>query len=150
MPKVKLDTVPQNNMTGYPPPYAQAVQERWVRRMTAALGLQDFGMSHVTLRPGAWSSQRHWHEGEDELVVMVAGEAVLVDDNGRTSLRPGDIAVFPKNDGNGHHLVNESPADCTFVAVGRAAKSPCHYSDIDLHFDPAAGRYTHKDGSPFG
>ena len=58
------------------------------------------------LEPGAWSSQRHWHEGEDELLVMLEGEAVLVEDDGETVLRAGDIAAWPKGVANGHHLVN--------------------------------------------
>ena len=53
--------------------------KRHYRRLAPAAGLEDFGVSHVTLEPGGISSQRHWHEGEDEFVVMLAGEAVLVD-----------------------------------------------------------------------
>jgi uncharacterized cupin superfamily protein len=37
-------------------------------------GLTHIGATHVVLRPGAWSSQRHWHYGEDELLVMLTGE----------------------------------------------------------------------------
>src|SRR3546814_10455205 len=81
--------------------------------------------------PGGWSSQRHWHEGEDEIVVMLAGTAVLVDDDGRHPMHPGDVAIFPKGDRNGHHLVNESAAACVFVALGRPEKSPCPYPDAD-------------------
>lgn len=147
MPRIDLDAIPQSNGTGYPPEYAGAVQERWVRRMTPLLGLADFGVSHVTLKPGAWSSQRHWHVDEDELVVMLAGEAVLVDDSGRTSMRPGDVAVFPKNDGNGHHLINESDADCVFVAIGKPPRGACHYPDIDMEY--RTGGYTRRDGSAF-
>jgi len=64
-------------------------------------------------------------------------------------MRPGNMAVFPKGDGNGHHLVNESAADCVFLALGRVAAGPCHYPDIDMRFEAATG-YTRKDGSPFG
>lgn len=147
MPKLDLTAVEQNNATGYPPPHNAAVQGRWVRRLSPVMGLTDFGASQVTLKPGAWSSQRHWHEDEDELIVMLAGEAVLVDDNGRTPMHPGDIAVFPKNDGNGHHLVNESSEDCIFLAVGKVAEGRCHYSDIDLMIEPGMG-YVRKDCSP--
>ena len=107
------------------------------------------GASHVVLKPGAWSSQRHWHQGEDELVVMIAGEAILVDDAGRTPLRAGDVAAFPKNDGNGHVLVNESGADCVFVAIGRPSVTTCHYPDIDMHLFPGEERQKRKDGSEF-
>ncbi len=147
MPKVDLDAIAQTNRTGYPPPDDAPVAGRHYRRLASALGLEDFGVSEVTLEPGAWSSQRHWHEGEDELVVMIEGEAVLVEEDARTLLGAGDIATFPKGEANGHHLVNEGSAPCRFVAVGRPASSDCHYPDIDLHLDGTTDRYRRKDGS---
>lgn len=148
MPKVDLDAIASTNTTGYPAPYADAVQGRWYKRLGPATGLRDFGASHVTLKPGAASSQRHWHSEEDELVVMLAGEAVLVDDGGRTVMRAGDVAIFPMGDGNGHHLVNESEADCIFVAIGKPGQGLCHYPDIDMQYSGATG-FARKDGSPY-
>lgn len=148
MPKLDLDAIPQTNATGYPPEFAAPVQGRWYRRLGPASGLTDFGASHVTLQPGAWSAHRHWHEDEDEMVVMLAGEAVLVDDAGEHPLRPGDVAAFPKNDGNGHVLQNRSEAPCTFVAIGRPAASNCHYPDVDMHLTNGRG-FHRKDGSDF-
>ncbi|MBC9030985.1 cupin domain-containing protein [Sphingomonas sp. JC676] len=148
MPKLDLDTIPQTNATSYPPQYAGEVQGRWYRRLAPASGITDFGFSHVTLNPGAWSSQRHWHEGEDEFVVMLAGEAVLVDDSGETVMRVGDVAAFPKNDGNGHVLQNRGDADCVYVAVGRMADTACYYPDIDMHLVPGTG-FRRKDGTEF-
>lgn len=149
MPKLDLDAIVQTNATGYPPIYADVVQGRWYRRLAPAAGLEDFGASHVVLQPGAWSAQRHWHEGEDELVIMLSGVAVLVDDNGETEMRAGDIAAFPKNDGNGHVLQNRSDEPCTYVAIGRPAASDCHYPDIDMHLFAAIGAQRRKDGSEF-
>lgn len=149
MPKIDLDAIPQTNATGYPAEYAGVVKERWYRRLAPATGISDFGASHVVLKPGGWSSQRHWHEGEDEMVVMIAGEAVLVDDTGRTPMRAGDLAAFPKNDGNGHVLINESGEDCVFVAIGRPSDTDCHYPDIDMHLFAGAGLQKRKDGSDF-
>ena len=148
MPKLDLDTIPQTNATGYPAEYADVVAGRWYRRLAPASGITDFGFSHVTLKPGAWSAQRHWHEGEDEFVVMLSGEAVLVDDSGETVMRPGDIAAFPKGDGNGHMLQNRSNADCVYVAVGRPGETDCHYPDIDMHLTAGQG-FRRKDGSGF-
>ena len=144
MPKLDLATIEQVNVTGYPAPYYEAVEGRWYRRLAPASGLTDFGASHVILKPGAWSSQRHWHEGEDELLVMVAGEAVLIEDEGETILRAGDVAAWAKGEANGHHLVNRSDADCVFVAVGRPADTDCHYPDIDMHLSVERG--FHKKG----
>ena len=84
MPKVDLESVPANNATGYPDPFHREVQGRWWKRIAPLGGLTEMGASDVTLEPGAWSSQRHWHDGEDELVVMLSGRAVLVEDDGET------------------------------------------------------------------
>ena len=149
MPKLELEAIPQVNRTGYPAPYDNDVAGRWVRRLRPAAGLSDLGAAHVLLKPGAWSSQRHWHAHEDELVVILSGEAVLVEDDGETVMRPGDCAAFPKGVADGHHLVNRSDAPCSFIAVGRPAFTDCHYPDIDLHLDAAKQAYVHKDGSSY-
>jgi uncharacterized cupin superfamily protein len=73
---------------------------------------------------------------------------VLVDNGGATPLGPGDWAAFPKNDGNGHHLRNDSEADCVFVVVGGGQPQGGDYPDIDMRFT-AEGRYEHKDGTPY-
>merc|ERR1711960_84949 len=112
MPKLDLDAIPQTNATGYPAPFDRKVEGRWYRRLAPAAGLTHFGASHVVLKPGAWSSQRHWHDGEDELLVMLTGEAVLVEDDGETIVRPGDVLAWAAGVENGHHLVNRSAADC--------------------------------------
>lgn len=148
MPKLNLDSIEQVNRTGYPVPFDMDVKGRWYRRLSPAAGLTDFGVSHVTLKPGAWSSQRHWHNGEDEFAVLISGEAVLVDDNGLTVLRAGDCAAFPKGDANGHHLRNESASDCVFVVVGGGENTGGGYSDIDMMFT-ADSAYVHKDGTPY-
>ncbi len=96
MPKVELDAIEQVSRTGYPAPFDQPVAGRWYRRLAPAGGLTEMTASQVTLKPGGWSSQRHWHEGEDELVVMLSGEAVLIEDDGETMLRAGDIATSPR------------------------------------------------------
>ncbi len=131
MPKVDLNAVPPTNRTGYPPPFDKEVEGRWQRPLAKATGITEFGLRHVTLKPGAWSSQRHWHEDEDELVVMLEGEAVLVEEGRRTVMRPGEIATFLKGVPNGHHLINEGEIPCRFLAIGRPAASDCHYPDTD-------------------
>ncbi len=147
MPKLDLDTIPQTNATGYPAPFDAAVAGRWYRRLAPAAGLTELGVSHVTLAPGAWSSQRHWHATEDEFVVMLEGTAVLVEDAAETMLHAGDVATFPKGVPNGHHLQNRSDAPCVFLAVGAGPRGDGDYSDIDMRFGPRG--YFHKDGTPY-
>ena len=82
------------------------------------------------------------------MVIMIAGEAVLVDDSGETVMHAGDVAAFAKSDGNGHVLINRSDADCVFVAIGRPSATDCHYPDIDMHLFDGKG-FQRKDGRDF-
>lgn len=149
MPKLELDALPQTNATGYPAPFDAMVEGRWYRRLAPVAGLTLMGASHVTLAPGGYSSQRHWHRGQDELVVMIAGEAVLIDDSGETLVRAGDVLAFPAGEANGHHMHNRSGEPCVFVAIsaGAGAADSGVYSDIDMVFD--AQGYARKDGTRY-
>jgi uncharacterized cupin superfamily protein len=149
MPKVDLDSLEPTNRTGYPPPFNEPVQGRWQRKVAEAAGLTNLGARHVVLEPGAWSSQRHWHEGEDELLVMLSGRAVLVEDDGETELVAGDLAAWAKGVSNGHHLINRSSEPCTFFCVSAGSELGGAYSDIDMMWT-ADGRFVHKDGTPYG
>jgi len=147
MPKIDLSQSPEANTTGYPAPFDQAVAGRWYRRLAPPGGLTEFGVSLVRLEPGAWSSQRHWHEGEDEFLVMLSGTAVLIEDDGEHPLAAGDCVAWPKGVRNGHHVINRSEADCTFICVSGGEDAGGDYPDIDMRF--TADGYVHKDGTPY-
>ena len=149
MPKLDLDAIPQTNLTGYPAPYDADVQGRWYRRLAPVAGLTKLGASHVVLKPGAFSSQRHWHGGQDELLIMLEGEAVLIEDAGETPVHPGDILAWPAGIREGHRLHNRSDSDCVFVAIsaGDRTEDFGEYPDIDLAFD--AEGYARKDGTRY-
>jgi uncharacterized cupin superfamily protein len=146
MPKIDIDAIQGKTSSDYPDPYNLGHHGRVYRSLARAGGITDFEANHVILPPGAWSSQRHWHEGEDEFLVMTSGSATLVDEHGETQLKAGDCAAFPKMDRIGHHLIG-GPEGATFVVVGMAETSPCHYPDIDLRAE--GPRYLHKDGTPY-
>jgi uncharacterized cupin superfamily protein len=149
MPKLDLAAVPQTNATGYPPPYDEPVAGRHYRRLAPAAGLTRMGASHVVLEPGAWSSQRHWHSEQDELVVILSGSAVLVDDEGETHVSAGDVLAFPAGVDNAHHLQNRSESPCVFIAIsaGDRAADRGVYADIDMTFGPDG--YYRKDGTRY-
>ena len=149
MHKVELEAIEQTNRTGYPPPFDGPVAGRWQRKVAEEGGLTELGARHVVLDPGAWSSQRHWHEGEDELLVMLTGRAVLVEDEGETELVSGDIAVWPKGRRNGHHLINRTAEPCSFICVSAGSELGGGYSDIDMMWTAEDG-FVHKDGTPYG
>jgi uncharacterized cupin superfamily protein len=154
MPKLDIPAIPVQTGTRYPPPHDAPCRERAWKALGLAGGLTQFGVNLLTLKPGVWSSQRHWHAEEDEFAYVLSGEVVLIDDAGEHVLRAGDAAAFPKGDKNGHHFINKSGADVTLIVVGaRSDADHGGYSDIDMLFRPGrysgGGGYTHKDGTPY-
>jgi uncharacterized cupin superfamily protein len=151
MPKIDIASLPVDSRTNYPEPLNPAVVGRSRKRLGVAAGLQQFGVNLTTLKPGAASALRHWHEKEDELVYLLAGEVVLIEDDGETVLKPGDAAGFKANTPNGHHLVNKSQRDAVFLEIGTRSKvETASYPDVDLVAirDEAGMRYTRKNGEP--
>jgi uncharacterized cupin superfamily protein len=152
MPKIDIAAVPERNSTSYPEPFRQAVAGRFWPALGQAAGLAQFGANLVRLEPGAWSSQRHWHEEEDEFLLMLDGELVLVENEGESAMRAGDAAAFKAGVPNGHHLINRSDEEAVFLVVGsRAPAERAHYPDVDLSLEATDGRnrFRNKKGEPY-
>lgn len=136
----------------YPEPYAAMVAGRSSLRLGQAGGLTQFGANLVILEPGARSSLRHWHEAEDEFVMVTEGEVVLRQDEGDYVMGPGDCAAFPAGEANGHCFENRSDREARFLVVGtRAAREVVRYSDEDFAIvvEDGAARFTYRDGAPW-
>jgi uncharacterized cupin superfamily protein len=152
LPALDPARIEQVESSGYPEPYLRAVAGRKRRKLGDAAGLTQFGVNEAELAPGTWSSQRHWHETEDEFVYMLEGELVLITDGGEQILRPGMAAGFPKGKPDGHHLVNRTAKPARYLEIGtRAPTDRVAYSDIDMRCEGAMGnrRYMRRDGSSF-
>ncbi|MBZ9918988.1 MULTISPECIES: cupin domain-containing protein [unclassified Mesorhizobium] len=150
MPKLDLASLPIRKGSGYPAPFDGPCAGRTRRRLGDAGGLTDFGVNLMTLPPGGWSSQRHWHSHEDEFVYVLEGELTLVEDGGESLLSAGDCATFAKNSGNGHHLINRSSTTALYLEVGsRNPDDVITCSDIDMMSPSSDGRFLHKDGTPY-
>lgn len=149
MPKLDMSAIAPRTGSGYPAPFADAMAGRIQHNLGDAGGLTQFGVNLYRLQPGAWSSQRHWHENEDEFVMVLKGEVVMIENEGESILRAGDCAAHKAGVANGHHLVNRSQGKVVFLVVGtRAQTETVHYPDIDLKAvnDGNGFRYFHTDG----
>ena len=114
-------------------------------------GLTQFGVYIEVLHPRSKLPLRHWHKTEDEMIYMLSGEVILVEED-ETLLRTGDAACWPAGVPIGHHLENRSGAHASYLTVGtRNKRDVIHYPDHDLitHKDGKNRRHTHRDGRPF-
>ena len=154
MPVVKALNEPESSGTLYPPPFDEPCKNRHVRRLGNAFGLLTMGVNLMRLPPGAWSSQRHWHNHEDEFLYLLEGELVLVSDSGEQFMRAGDCIGWPAGAKDGHQLINRSTKDAVYLCAGtRHAEDVAVYSDIDMktqsdRYGNFQG-YVHKDGTPY-
>jgi len=152
MPKIDIAAVPEVKRCGYPAPFELPCLERVRKRLGDAGGLTQFGVNLLTLMPGVWSAQRHWHDVEDEFVFVVSGEVVLITDKGEELLQAGDCAAFPKGVPDGHHLVNKADAPAVVLEIGTRTPGDtdmCYYPDADLVWNGPKGTYTKRDGTPY-
>ncbi len=154
MPVIDRSRVPEIIGSKYPSPHDAPCAERRVRRLGEAGGLTRLGVSEVVLPPGAWSSQRHWHDEEDEFVWVLDGEVTLVTDAGETVLRAGDCAAFKAGVRDGHCVRNRSAGPARLLAMSnRSDEDHGEYPDLDLVFTPGRytgrGRFLHRDGTRY-
>ncbi len=138
--------------TIYPEPYAAAMAGRAKRALGDHFGLSQFGVNLTVLAPGSASSERHWHETEDEFIFVLDGEVTLIDDTGEHPLGAGMCAGFKAGVPNGHKLVNRSAAPVTILEVGtRSNGDRAHYPEADMAAVKIDGKFhlTRKDGTAY-
>jgi len=147
--KIDVSKLKKRTGSGYPSPFDEPMRGRSRQRLGDAAGLTQFGVNLLVLEPGAWSSQRHWHENEDEFVFVLSGDIALVTDAGEEVMRPGDCAGFAKGSRDGHHLINRSKSKAAVcLEVGtRCDVDYVDYPDIDMIFDSKVDAYAHRDGT---
>jgi uncharacterized cupin superfamily protein len=149
----RAEDVPETNTSTYPAPFRTAQRQRHYRRLGQFSGLSNYGVNIVRVEPGGQSSARHAHSKQDEFVYMLTGELVLVTDAGEETVGPGACIAFPARTGDGHHFLNRTESDATFLVVGdRTAGDEVSYPDIDLAWQmgpDGKARYVRKDGTPY-
>jgi len=151
MPKLDIDSIPAREIGGYPKEFSHVIAGRIKQRLGDAAGLSQFGVNLTRIKPGSASALRHWHEQEDEFVLVLEGELVLQENDGETVLRPGDAAAFKANSGVGHCLINRTDRDAVYLEVGtRCSRERVHYSDVDLILerDGSSRRFMRRSGAP--
>lgn len=148
--KINFDAVNIRRGSGYPPPFDRPCRDRRRLQLGDAAGLTQFGVNLLRLPSGNWSSQRHWHETEDEFIWVLEGEVYLVTDDGEELLCAGDCAGFRAGITNAHHLQNRGRAEAVILEVGsrHLRGDAVHYPDVDLDL-PNGGGFTHSDGRPY-
>jgi uncharacterized cupin superfamily protein len=156
MPKVKLHKVDYSKGR-YPEvlsKYTKGITDQISSARVGELaGLTQFGVNKTILPPGSATALIHWHEQEDEFVIILSGTATLIDGDVEQELRPGDCAGFKAGVPSGHAILNRSKEDVVLFEIGsRAPMEVGHYPGVDLeyssesHANKRVFRFSNLDG----
>lgn len=154
--RLKADLSPhkaRDRGSAYPPPHDEKVKGGKAWPLTSQWKLTQFGVNRVVLPPGAWSTNRHWHRTNDELVIVISGELTLVTDQGEEVLRAGDSVGFKAGVPDAHHLQNRGDEPAIYYDVGgRDAWDVSTFPDIGLearsHMEIRFREIAAKPGKP--
>ena len=149
---LKATEAPKREGSRYPSPYNEICEKRTKHILGDVFGLTQYGVNLAIIQPGAWSSQRHCHEKEDEFIYVLEGTLTLSDNDGDHLLTAGMCAGFIAGNGNGHCLKNLTDKVATYLEVGsRVPNEKVIYNDIDMKTENSSGKYvyTKKDGTAY-
>ena len=152
MPKIDLERVPVQGRLVYPEPFFGETASYEQQRVGDAAGLTKMGVNRVVLPPKSKTALRHWHEVDDEFVIVISGVVVLSEEEGETLLRAGDCAGFRAGVANGHAIENRGDEAAVLFEIGtRDTVETVHYTDADLRYEKRDGvrRFTRRDGAPY-
>jgi uncharacterized cupin superfamily protein len=105
-----------------------------------ALGSTSIGLAIQTVRPGHWSSRRHRHVFQEEILVVMAGSGTLHHGNERLPVGPGDAICYLPGDPEAHAFENTGSGDLVVWAFGnRFPHEVCVYPDQGVAFVEGLG-----------
>jgi len=91
------------------------------------VGLKSLGVHIITVEPGHFTTEHHFHHAEEEAIYVLSGTAIATIGDNEFEIKEGDFLGFPTN-GIAHSIyVNGSePLKCLVVG-NRLAFDTCDY-----------------------
>ncbi len=120
-------------------------------RMTRTLGLPgglaQMGVHLIRLEPGHDSTQFHYHDADEEFVLILEGRGQAFIGGGTYRVGPGDFMGFPAPS-PGHGLRNDSTGDLLYLVGGESNPADVvHYPWIRRTMIKSHGRRSWVDWS---
>jgi uncharacterized cupin superfamily protein len=100
------------------------------RHFGEELGAKLWGGTVYELAPGESVCPYHWHFGEEEWLLVLAGSPTLRTPDGERVLEPWDVAVFVTGEAGAHEVRNESGEAVRIVMLSTVSDPEvCVYPD---------------------
>ena len=105
-----------------------------------SIGSGMIGLTIQTVQPGHFSSRRHRHVFQEEILVVMSGTATLHHGDAHVPVGPGDCVCYLANDPEAHCFENTGNQDLVIWAFGnRFTHEVCVYPDQGVAFVEGLG-----------
>ncbi|TNF84966.1 MAG: cupin domain-containing protein [Gammaproteobacteria bacterium] len=120
---------------------------RMTRTLGMPAGLTQMGLHLIRLEPGFDSTQFHYHDADEEFVLVLSGQGQAFIGDETFDVGPGDFMGFPAPS-PGHGLHNNSETDLVYLVGGESNPSDVvHYPWIRRTMIKSHGRRSWVDWS---
>jgi uncharacterized cupin superfamily protein len=86
-------------------------------RLGRQAGAERLGASLFELEPGQAQFPMHYHLGNEEMLIVVAGTPTLRTPDGERELREGEVVALPAGERGAHQIVNRTERPARIVLV---------------------------------
>jgi uncharacterized cupin superfamily protein len=108
------------------------------------LGRELLGASLYDLPPGQKTAPYHFHWGQEEWLLVVAGRPTLRTPDGERELAPGELVAFRRGPEGAHLLRNEADEPARLLMLSSPVEyEVCEYPDSGKIAAFGPGRPTH-------
>ena len=104
------------------------------------VGSKTIGLTIQTVAPGHFSSRRHKHVFQEEILIVMSGSGILNHGPDRIPVGPGDCVCYLPEDPEAHNFENTGTTDLVIWAFGnRFPYEVALYPDAELAFVEGLG-----------
>ena len=121
---------------GFEPGNSREKYKSSYKQISEKMGTKDLGFHIKIMQPKTFSFPYHWHSKEEELAIVLQGEATVRINNQFHSLKPGDLVYFGTGPESAHHIYNHSDQPFKFLALSnQEPEDMCYYPDSNKQND---------------
>lgn len=104
-----------------------------VSMLAKEFGAKKLGFHLEVLDPKNFSCPYHYHEQEEELFLVLEGEAIVRCNNVYRKVGVGDLIFYPVGAAAAHNMYNHTDKPFRFLALSNLSQvyDVCHYPDSD-------------------
>lgn len=101
-----------------------------VLELAQTFGAKNLGFHVETLDPKNFSCPYHYHEQEEELFLVLEGEAIVRINNKFRKVGPGDIIFYEVGETSAHNMYNHTDKPFKILCISNNSDTDvCHYPD---------------------